>query len=179
MTNLPLFNMLGEVWKDIPGFIGHYQISSLGRVKSLRRERPNGGWVNECIMKLRLSKSGYYHVNLFKNGLRKTYKVHRLVAHNFIPNLERKPEVNRINGIKTINRTSNLEWCSRLENEIHKNKVLKITNKGTRHGKAKLSASDVIFIRNSKLAQKDLAYSFNVSQATISLIKNNINWRHI
>lgn len=97
-------NVQQEVWKNIPGFSGTYQISNIGRVKSF--------YGSEHILKLSNNKCGYPKVRL--NG--KTYLVHRLVALTFIPNLDGKPEVDHINTIRTDNRVENLRWSTRKEN---------------------------------------------------------------
>ena len=103
-----------EVWKDIKGFEGKYQISNLGRVKSLQRNgRP------ERILRLNLIK-GYAYTTL-SNGSRgkKKLKVHRLVAEAFIPNPHNKPEVNHIDGDKRNCKVENLEWVTHQENCKH------------------------------------------------------------
>ena len=113
--------MLNEVWKDIPQYEGLYQVSNVGRVKALPRERVNhtgGRWIQpELILSTSFTKDGYEKVSLHtKNHKRKTERIHRLVALAFIPNPEGKPEVNHINCIRHDNRVENLEWCSHQEN---------------------------------------------------------------
>lgn len=88
--------MQQEIWKDIPGIDGYYQVSSLGHVRN-----------RDKILKPDLIKKGYERVTL--KG--KKYMVHRLVAMAFIPNPEGLPQVNHKNEIKTDNRADNLEWC--------------------------------------------------------------------
>ena len=115
-----------EIWKDIKGYEGKYQVSNLGRVKSLARmTSSNNGSTKylkrekEKILKSRINSVGYPVVGLCKNNRTKTVKVHRLVAEAFIPNLENKPQVNHINGIKNDNKIDNLEWCTNSENVKH------------------------------------------------------------
>lgn len=105
-------NCVNETWKDIPGYENLYQISSTGRVKSLNYR----GTGKEKLLKPGLDKDGYYYVSLCKNGERKNFKVHRLVALTFIPNPDNKECVDHINGIRNDNRVENLRWCTVKEN---------------------------------------------------------------
>ena len=109
-----------EVWKDIPGYEGLYQVSNLGRVKSLPRLRYNGNtWylTKEIVRKPCIGEQGYERVTLSKDKVKKTHLVHRLVAIAFIPNPENKPEVNHIREFeKRNNCVDNLEWATSEEN---------------------------------------------------------------
>ncbi len=100
-----------EIWKDIKGYEGLYQVSNYGKVKSLKRN-------NEKILKV-FSDNNYLNVDLFKNKKKRRYKVHRLVAIAFIPNIDKKTEVNHIDGDKENNFVGNLEWCTSSENMQH------------------------------------------------------------
>lgn len=86
-----------EEWKDIRGYEGMYQISNLGRVKSLKRLDSINRIRNKRIIKADIGKIGYARVTLFKNAIRDRCLVHRLVAEAFIPNPEHKSEVNHLN----------------------------------------------------------------------------------
>lgn len=99
-----------ETWKDIKGYEGLYQVSNLGRVKGLKRNK---------ILKPGKDKDGYLYVTLYNMYKLKGQKVHRLVAQTFILNPENKPQVNHIDGNKQNNIVNNLEWCTRLENIEH------------------------------------------------------------
>ena len=100
--------MKKEIWKDIKGYEGLYQVSNLGRVKSLpRKNHPK-----EEFRNLSPDSKGYLRVNLFKNNKGKTHKVHRLVAEAFIPNPNNYPQVNHKDENKANNNVDNLEWCT-------------------------------------------------------------------
>ena len=115
-----------EIWKDIEGHEGIYQVSNLGRVKSLSREIPvanHGAWrtrtIPEKILKLHLNENGYVIIILTKDKVRATKKMHRVVAEAFIPNPENKRCVNHIDGNKENNCVDNLEWVTHKENMEH------------------------------------------------------------
>ena len=100
--------MTEEIWKDIAGYEGKYQVSNLGRVKSLN-------YLRKGIEKERIpnkNNSGYLIVGLHKNGKIKQFLIHRLVAEAFIENPENLPQVNHIDENKLNNCVENLEWCS-------------------------------------------------------------------
>lgn len=105
-----------EVWVDISGYEGLYQVSNWGQVKSF----PRNGTINEIkILKPFKSRNGYLRIKLCKDGVIKTYYVHRLVAEAFIENPNNLPEVNHINEVKTDNRSENLEYCDHKTNINH------------------------------------------------------------
>lgn len=99
-----------EIWKDIEGYEGIYQISNLGRVKSTRKN---------IIRNNQNGKDGYKIISLWNKGKGKTFSIHRLVAETFIPNPDSKPVVNHIDGNKQNNNADNLEWCTNSENDLH------------------------------------------------------------
>lgn len=104
----------GEVWKDIEGYEGIYQVSNFGRVKSLERYIYNNLINSEILLKERVlhvgrvAKGRYFIVRLSKNGISKSISIHRLVAEAFIPNLLNKPQVDHINANRFDNRVENL-----------------------------------------------------------------------
>ena len=101
-----------EIWKEIDGYDGKYEVSNYGRVRSLKRWRST----NFRILKNALTHRGYYSVSLSKNGKVKNYLVHRLVAASFIKNPLNLPQINHKNENKTDNCASNLEWCTNAYN---------------------------------------------------------------
>lgn len=121
--NTSLEDMSGEVWKDIPGYIGYYQASNLGRIKSLKRFFKTGrGRIAEAklrILKQADTRDGYKMVTLCSNGEQLARRVHRLVAMAFIPNPNNFPVINHKNEIRTDNRCSNLEWCTVAYNDTY------------------------------------------------------------
>jgi hypothetical protein len=119
------------------------------------------------------NEKGYYLVNI--HG--KSKRLHRLVAQLFVPNPENKPQVNHIDGDKSNNSASNLEWVTNQENRYHAVKT-GLHIHGERCPWSKLSKEDVKFIReHTELSQRQLSKIFHVCQPHISDIRNNVNWK--
>ena len=132
--NYSLENLDGEEWRDIEGYEGLYQISNMGRVKSLEKtcNTYNGKGefcrtVKERIRVQSFTHAGYLQVCLSKNGIHKTQRIHRLVAKAFLDNPLNKETVDHINTIRTDNRACNLKWATQSEqftdNEISKERM--------------------------------------------------------
>lgn len=146
-----------EIWKDIKGYEGLYQVSNLGRIKSLYGW--NAGSKKYCsrtlMMKPKVSCVGYYNITLHKNKKQKTYNVHRLVAETFIINPDKKETVNHKDGNKLNNCVENLEWATRSENQIHAyNTGLQTPNKNMLNKKGELNPL------SKKVLQYDLKGKF-------------------
>ena len=124
MEDIKTFELNGdkmqEIWKDIEGYESYYQVSNLGRIKSLKC------WAGYLyvdrvkILKNILSKRGYYVVRLFKNKKGKNFYVHTLVAKTFIPNPYNKKYVDHINTNRLDNKVDNLKWVTMTENNNNK-----------------------------------------------------------
>lgn len=112
---------MSEIWKDIPGYVGFYQISNLGNVRSLKRKVNNSGngtqrETKEMLMNPWDNGNGYLVVSLQKNHKRKNHYVHRLVACAYVNNPDNLGFVNHLDFNKHNNAASNLEWCTQREN---------------------------------------------------------------
>lgn len=104
-----------EIWRDIPGYEGNYQVSNLGNIKRLAGH--NGRYSqSEHLLKTTIGKNGYLHVTLTQNSKCKCFAVHKIVALVFVQNPQNCHCVNHKNENKADNRADNLEWCTHFEN---------------------------------------------------------------
>ena len=111
-----------EIWKDIPGFEGFYEASNKGSIRSVSRivRSGRGHRINpSVVLKPSIGQWGYEQVSLRENGKKYNKRVNRLIAETFIPNPNNYPQVNHIDGNKTNNCVSNLEWCNSSQNMKH------------------------------------------------------------
>ena len=162
-----------EIWEDVVGYEGSYQVSNLGRVRSFAFDK------NGRVMNLTTNPFGYIYVSLRKNLLNKKYFVHRLVGDAFILNPESKPFINHIDGVKANNRADNLEWCTRSENQLHGYKIGLLKPNKTALGKTgelsahskpinQLSLDGKLIKRFS--CQKEASRELGISQGNISSV---------
>lgn len=120
--------IMQQIWKDIKGYQGLYQVSNKGRIKTTANHCV---WNRQIIRKPKIRK--YAEIPLKINGKSKWFMVHRLVAQAFIPNPQNKPQINHKDGNKLNNNVDNLQWCTPSENQIHKLYVLGYYNSDTFH----------------------------------------------
>ena len=164
-----------EEWKDVEGYAGQYQISNQGRVKRLAR-------VEECFREDTqktyyrryadkilnpVISSDYYEVNLVYKDRSEYRRIHRMVAEAFIPNLDKLPCVNHIDGNKKNNRVENLEWCTYKENVSHASLtgLRKNPEKGVYRGPVKVECIQTGQVFNN---MKEAAESLNLSYYYLS-----------
>ena len=183
-----------EVWRDILGYEGFYQVSNQGNVKSLDRtvitnnRKPyirKGKLCNQSKSNL-----GYMTVGFTVNNVKVNKYVHRLVAEAFITNVNNYPQVNHIDCDKTNNRINNLEWCTNSQNHIHASKhglnklhLHRVAYSGEKNGRSLLTKEQVLEIKQKyipfKYSAKKLSKEYNVSESCITHVLNNTSWKEI
>jgi len=168
-----------EEWRDIPGWVGLYQASSEGRIRSLPRwsESANRVYAGKVLSPVRHS-SGYLAVNLTSRaaGMRKQEFIHRLVLMAFrgMPSAEQQACHN--DGDQTNNRLSNLRWDSAKSNHADK-RIHGTRQNGERNGNARLTKAHVEQIRMMPGRYADIAARFGVCTSTVGRIKRGESWR--
>lgn len=178
-----------EEWRDVVGYGGIYEVSNLGRVRSVERkgklffrgiefERK----CNPFYLHPFLSKSGYLLLLFSVNRKRKHKSIHRLVAEAFLENSAGLPDVNHKNGIKTDNRLENLEWVTKSENKLHAHRT-GLALSGEKHKDAKLTNEQVREIRrlyeSGKYKKKDLAKMYKMPPLLISRVTLYTTYKYV
>ena len=161
-----------EIWKDVVGYEGLYEISNIGNVRNFRGKLK----VKRCND----ATLGRERVDLSKNNIPEEWLVHRLVGIAFIPNPDNKPEINHIDGNPANNNVGNLEWATHKENMEHASRT-GLVSRGEDHT-TKLKNKDVFVIRElakEGIPQIEIAKFFNMSPMGISSIINRKRWKHI
>lgn len=167
-----------EIWKDIEGYEGIYQVSSMGRIRALDRIKPNsfGQIAKGHIMAFCDNGNGYVWVSLWKNGKGRMRYVHRLVANAFLKNDKKLPQVNHKNEDKKDNRVENLEYCDAKYNCNYGNRKINAKNAFVKNGTNR--AIDIYdingnFIKTCQLSN-DACVEFGVNRRGMYLMCNGI-----
>ncbi len=185
---------MNEIWKDIPNYENWYQVSNMGRIRSLMRKHRFGYSKKTKILQPFPSRKGYLRVHLYKNGQRASRQVHRLVLEALTGLCPEGMQCRHLDGNPQNNRLDNLVWGTASENQrdriIHKTSNCGLTyNRGESQGSHKLTEKQVLEIRKlykmklpsgqRKYSQRKLASVFGVTQNTIKNIVNIKTWKHI
>lgn len=185
-----------EIWKDILGYEGLYQISNYGRIKRMHRDKKHRCGLFR-ILRQKINQNGYHCIGLYKNKKRKDFLIHRLVLRAFIGQCPKKMESCHNDGNPGNNFIKNLRYDTRSNNALDRTKHGRATNPiwflgncGNKSPVSKLNEKQVIEIKKllgstlkNKHIQastlKEIAKQYRVSITTISNIKNRRIWRHI
>lgn len=160
-----------EIWKDVVGYEGVYQVSNLGRLRSRFK-----------IRKPVKRKDGYWHSKLRINGVEKMKLIHRLVAEAFLEATSDQTEVNHKDGNRANTRLENLEWVTRSENLKHSFKFLGKSNLGVKNPRNKILESDIKLIRtfrNNKASREFFSKMHNILPSSVRGIINRHTWKHL
>jgi predicted RNA binding protein YcfA (HicA-like mRNA interferase family) len=176
------FICTSEEWRGVPEFDG-YQVSSFGRVRGvdrLRNSKHGLRLIRGKELKQVLNKKGYPEVRLRKNGSH-TRLVHKLVASAFLTKPEHCTQINHVNGIKTDNRVTNLQWVTQSENQLHAYKLgLQPNRSGEGNGRATLTDEKVTALKelyNSGKSTKEVAEIMNISIYIVRAIIAGKSWK--
>lgn len=164
-----------EIWRWVNGYEGLYMVSDHGRVMSMPGTyefRDGMRSKSGRLMELQDNGKGYKMVPLSRSGKTEFRTVHRLVAIAFLENKENKPDVNHIDGNKSNNRLSNLEWVTKKENMAHARDVLQTvpTNRD-------FTEEQIIAIRSDERCEREIADEYGVTQSTINAIRTGRTYR--
>lgn len=164
-----------EIWRSVVGYEGIYEVSNLGRVKSLDRIDAGGRRWKGRIMANQTQKTGHKTLRLCQQAAYENYKVHHLVLHAFVGPRPNGMECCHNDGDPANNRLENLRWDTHKANsadrELHGQTI-----KGSQHVLAKLTEGQVLAIRADSRSNLAIAQDYGVSATTISFIKNRQRW---
>ena len=161
--------------KDVKDYEGLYFLNENGNIFSYPKKTRRG--IRE-IFSMKVG-SGYMQIDLCKDKKIKRHLVHRLMAKTFIENIENKPQVNHINGIKNDNRLENLEWNTRSENQLHSIRIGLRTTIGEKNSQSKINSEQALLIFNDERPYNEIEQDYKISISSISGIKRGYSWTHI
>jgi len=177
-----------ERWASVDGYEGIYEVSDLGRIRSIERlVASRWGTLTKAVSGVvktpRQQREGYLYVHLYKDGKARKRYIHRLVAKAFVLNPGDLPQVNHMDGDKTNNAHLNLEWVTGKGNCEHaiRNRLYEPA-RGEQSGHAKLSEDDVLEIRRSVACgelHREAALRFGVGRKAVTKIVSRQRWSHV
>lgn len=165
-----------EIWKDIKGFEGSYEINRNGEVRRIKRKVKGYSYLKSTVMKI-----GYCIYAFSVKGKVTKHYMHRLVAEHFIENPEGYNYVNHLNGIKTDNRVENLEWCTQSRNIQHSFDTGLQPNGEKHHACTRLTEEDAKMIKYGypDLGDRAVAKIYSIHHAHVYYIRKGKTWKHI
>ena len=170
-----------EKWQPCPGYEESYQVSNLGKVRSIDRFHfKRRGRIKGKTLIQNLNKKGYPEVKLWKNNKQEARNPHRLVALAFIPNPNNLPQVNHIDGDKLNNHVSNLEWISNSDNMRHAYKLGLKCSKGENNSNCKITdiqVTQIKLIYNTGKSSKYISEELNVKLHIVRQIISGKSWK--
>lgn len=174
--------MENEIWKDVPGFEGYYKINLSGDLMSCSRVDRFGRSIGGKLLKWNKNPNGYRLARLHKNGFKRTFQQHRILAMCFIPNPQNLPCINHKNCIRDDNRLENLEWCTMSYNNSYAHKVGSFDKTyAENHHQSKLNKVKAREIRSKYIplvfTMKMLAAEYGVSKTVIQRVIENKTWK--
>lgn len=189
-VQLPLFSTAEpEEWRPVVGWEGLYEVSNLGRVRSLDREyipkdrTTSSPLQGRMLITYKFHAYGYLGVGLSRDGKPRRRYVHTLVLEAFVGPRPPGMYCNHIDADPTNNRVSNLEWCTQKQNMQHASRLGRTKNPaGEDHARAKVTAEQVLTIRRMAQegeSQRELASLFGLSRRAVRLIINRETWKHL
>jgi hypothetical protein len=176
--------MAEERWRPVVGCESYYEVSDLGRVRSLDRVVPRGDGVYNLRGKAlspSVQQNGYVKITLTVGGVKKTHMVHRLVARAFIGEIAGDLQINHIDGNKKNNNAENLELVTAKQNTAHAIAAGLHNTVGERNGQSKLNEEqvlEIVHLARLGVRQCELARRYGVNRATIGGIVNGKSWKH-
>lgn len=160
-----------EIWKDVVGYEGKYQVSNLGRLRSRFK-------IRNPVKR----KDGYWHAKLRIKGVEKVKLIHRLVAESFLIGRPDQLEVNHKDGDRANSNLSNLEWVTRGENAKHAFKFLGKSNRGEKNPRNKIPESEIKLLRtfkNNKASREFFSKRYGILPSSVTGIINRRTWKHV
>lgn len=171
-----------EQWRQIPGFAKLYEVSTLGRARSMPRNTACGV-LGGKLLRPQLQSNGYLRITLSKDGVCSRLLLHRAVLFAFVGKCPAGQECRHLDGVRTNCSLINLAWGTRAQNSIDRiGHGTQVNNKGERHGMTTLSdadAAEILRLRRSGKPISEVATQFSTSQAAVSRIATGKGWTHI